>query len=97
MATLKQKILAETRTRELLKENGLPEPDGVEYGHTCIRLFFDEPKVALVVDIDEIDDDVAEATFEVECGEADEEPEPEFGYLAWREELGPDEGGPPLN
>lgn len=39
--------------RELLRENGLPEPDGVEYGHGCIRLFFEEPKVALVVDIDD--------------------------------------------
>jgi hypothetical protein len=52
MATLKQKIHAETRMRRLLRESGLPEPDGVEYGYGCIRLFFDEPKVALVVDID---------------------------------------------
>ena len=52
MATLEQKIRAEATMRELLRENGLPEPDGVEYGHGCIRLFFEEPKVALVVDID---------------------------------------------
>jgi hypothetical protein len=53
MATLRQKIQAEAKMRELLAENGLPEPDGIEYGHTCIRLFFNEPKVALIIDIDE--------------------------------------------
>jgi hypothetical protein len=52
MATLKQKIEAEARMRALLRENGMPQPDGVEYGHGCIRLFFNDPKVALVVDID---------------------------------------------
>jgi hypothetical protein len=57
MATLKQKIQAETTMRELLRENGLPEPDGVEYGYGCIRLFFDDPKVALVVDIDNPEED----------------------------------------
>jgi hypothetical protein len=57
MATLKQKIKAEATMRELLRANGLPEPDGVEYGHGCIRLFFEEPKVALVVDIDNPEED----------------------------------------
>lgn len=57
MATLKQKIRAEVAMRELLRKNGLPEPDGVEYGHGCIRLFFNEPKVALVVDIDDPTED----------------------------------------
>jgi hypothetical protein len=52
MATLKQKIQAEARMRALLRDEGMPQPDGVEYGHGCIRLFFNEPKVALVVDID---------------------------------------------
>ena len=32
MASLAQKIEAEKRMRELLAENGLPEPDLVEYG-----------------------------------------------------------------
>jgi hypothetical protein len=53
MASLKQKIQAESRMRQLLEENGLPQPDAVEYGYTCVRLFFNEPKVMLVVDIDE--------------------------------------------
>ena len=53
MATLREKIDAERTIRDLLKDNGLPEPDRVEYGYTCIRVFFDEPKVCLVIDIDE--------------------------------------------
>jgi hypothetical protein len=57
MATLKQKIQAEAKVRELLRNGGLPDPDGVEYGHGCIRVFFDEPKVCLVVDIDNPEED----------------------------------------
>ena len=52
MATLRQKIGAEVKVRELIEEGGLPEPDEIEYGHTCIRLFWHEPKLVLVVDID---------------------------------------------
>ena len=53
MATLIEKIRAEKRTRDFLEENGLPQPDHVEYGFTCIRLFFEASKTVLVVDIDE--------------------------------------------
>jgi hypothetical protein len=53
MATLRQKIQAEVRMRELLQEHGLPEPSSIEYGHTCIRVFFEETHTVLVVDIDE--------------------------------------------
>ena len=53
MATLKQKIEAECRMRELLEDNGLPPPDEVEYGYTCIRFFWHETKSVVVVDIDE--------------------------------------------
>jgi hypothetical protein len=56
MASLEQKIEAEHGVRELLKQNGMPQPDGVEYGYGCIRLFFDEPKVVLIVDIDRPED-----------------------------------------
>ncbi|HTU85944.1 MAG TPA: hypothetical protein VMF57_10245 [Solirubrobacteraceae bacterium] len=55
MATLAQKIQTEQRMRELLEENGLPQPDHVEYGFTCIRLFFMDTKTVVVVDIDEPD------------------------------------------
>lgn len=53
MATLAQKIEAETRMREVLADGGLPDPDRIEYGHGCIRLIFEEPKVVLVIDIDD--------------------------------------------
>jgi hypothetical protein len=53
MASLAQKIEAENRMRQLLEENGLPEPDHVEYGYTCIRLFFNRTKQVVVIDIDE--------------------------------------------
>lgn len=60
MATLAQKIEAEERMRDLLEQGGLPQPDHVEYGFTCIRLFFEETKTVVVIDIDEPQD--AEAT-----------------------------------
>ncbi len=53
MATLKQKIAAEQHARMMLEDSGLPPPDTVEYGYTCIRLFWEESKVVLIVDIDE--------------------------------------------
>ncbi|HLY47965.1 MAG TPA: hypothetical protein VKR21_02110 [Solirubrobacteraceae bacterium] len=52
MATLKQKIAAERRARAMLEDNGVPQPDVVEYGYTCIRLIWEEEKVVLVVEID---------------------------------------------
>jgi hypothetical protein len=57
MASLSQKIDCERQTRDFLEENGLPQPDSVEYGFTCIRLFFHDPKVVLVIDIDEPPED----------------------------------------
>ncbi|MBV9802869.1 MAG: hypothetical protein JO130_06750 [Solirubrobacterales bacterium] len=53
MATLAQKIEAEKRMRDLLEQGGLPQPDYVEYGFTCIRLFFEDTKTVVVIDIDE--------------------------------------------
>jgi hypothetical protein len=53
MATLAQKIETENRMRELLEDSGLPQPDHVEYGYTCIRLFFNQTKQVVVIDIDE--------------------------------------------
>ena len=53
MANLAQKIEAETRMRELLETNGLPQPDCVEYGFTCIRLFFNDTKQVVVIDLDD--------------------------------------------
>ncbi len=61
MATLAMKIKAEQRMRELLAEAEVAEPDHVEYGYGCIRLFWDGPKVVVVVDIDE-DGEIADST-----------------------------------
>jgi hypothetical protein len=52
MATLAQKIETEQRMRELLEANDMPQPDFVEYGFTCIRLFYEERKLVVVIDID---------------------------------------------
>ncbi len=54
MATLKQKIAAEQKVRELLEREGMPLPDRVEYGYTCVRLFWTQSRVVLIVDIDEL-------------------------------------------
>jgi hypothetical protein len=37
---------------ELLEAADLPEPDEVEYGNECIRLFWHESKVVVIVDMD---------------------------------------------
>jgi hypothetical protein len=52
MATLKQKIDAERRMRDLIDKERMPEPDRVEYGYTCIRLFWEAARAVVVVDID---------------------------------------------
>jgi hypothetical protein len=53
MATLNEKVDTERRVRDWLDENTVPQPSRVEYGHTCIRLFWEDSKVVLVVDIDD--------------------------------------------
>ena len=57
MATLKQKIEVELKMRELIESEDLPEPDRIEYGYTSIRLFWDQPKLCLVIDIDDPPED----------------------------------------
>lgn len=57
MATTAQKVQAERRLRDLLEENGLPQPDHVEYGDGCVRFYFEEVKRCVVIDIDEPADD----------------------------------------
>ena len=68
MATLRKKIDAERRMRELLESGGLPEPDVVEYDDDCIRLFFEATKTVVVIDLgDEAD---GEPEREGQVGEA---------------------------
>jgi hypothetical protein len=74
MATLAQKIQCESRVREMLENQGMPPPDEVEYGYGCIRLFFNEQKIVLVVDIDddtEVEDAIARRQ-EVDIPELDD-------------------------
>lgn len=51
LPTLGEKRSAEQAARAMLDEQGLPPPDHVEYGFTCIRLFWMEQKVVLIVDL----------------------------------------------
>jgi hypothetical protein len=73
MATLAKKIQVEQTMRQLLEDNGMPEPDSVEYGYGCIRLFFNEPKVCLVMDIDDPENGYGEGSAEIEEASADAE------------------------
>ena len=59
--TLADKIRAEHQFREFLREYDLPAPDEVEYGVTCLRFFYHEPKACVVFDLDPdaVDDDEA--------------------------------------
>ena len=57
LPTLQAKIRAEHRLRELLRTQGLPQPDGVEYGYACVRFFFNESKTCVVIDLDADGDD----------------------------------------
>jgi hypothetical protein len=68
MATLKRKIEAERRMRELLESSGLPEPDLIEYDEDCIRLFFEATKTVVVIDLDEEAD--SDSELEGRVGEA---------------------------
>ncbi len=81
MATLTEKIECEQRMRKLLDDNGMPQPDEVEYGYTCVRFFFEESKACVVVDIDNPDDDASLDDVELAEVAAAHEDDPEFGYL----------------
>jgi hypothetical protein len=74
MATVEQKICCEHRVRELLAEQGLPEPTYVEYGFTCIRLMWEESRVALRVDID--DEATCEEVILIDAPHPSQPPEP---------------------
>jgi hypothetical protein len=44
---------AEARFRELLRSQALAEPDRVEYAREELTFFWDESKLAVVVELDE--------------------------------------------
>jgi len=53
MATLERKREAERAMLELIENGGLPQPDWIEYGERCIRVFWNESKLVVIVDLDE--------------------------------------------
>ncbi len=89
MATLKQKIAAEQKVRELLEGSDVPLPDEIEYRYTCIRLFWLKPKVVLVVDIDEppesLDGAAWDGLTEELCAQCGDGPAEDLG-AEWRHE-----------
>ena len=50
--TSEEKLEAEHRFREFLRDYDLPEPDEVEYGVTCLRFYYNERKACVVFDLD---------------------------------------------
>jgi hypothetical protein len=53
MASTEQLQEAERTMRALLEREGLPEPDEIEYGETCIRLFWHARKAVVIVSADQ--------------------------------------------
>ena len=52
MSTLKHHLEADVRIRRLLEENGLPAPDAIEYEEHSVWVFWDEPRVALEIELE---------------------------------------------
>ena len=55
----------------MIKEQGLPEPDCIEYGYMCIRVFWLEQKLCVRIDIDEPPPGYEAAPWEMLGGDAD--------------------------
>ena len=55
MAISERHIDAERRMRDLLETNGLPTPDRIEYDDDCIRLFFEETKTVVVIELTDLE------------------------------------------
>lgn len=49
--------LAESRVLDLLDASGLPKPDTIEHGESCVRFLWSDRKVAVVIELDELPDD----------------------------------------
>jgi hypothetical protein len=53
MATINELHEAERAARQLLDDEGLPQPDKIEYRESSIALLWNDRKVAMVIDVDE--------------------------------------------
>ena len=50
--TSEEKLEAEHQFRQFLRDYDLPQPDEVEYGVTCLRFYYEEPRACVVFDLD---------------------------------------------
>ena len=53
MATILELHEAERAARQMLDDQGLPQPDQIEYREASIALLWNDRKVAMVIDVDE--------------------------------------------
>jgi hypothetical protein len=53
MATILELHEAERAARQMLDDQGLPQPDRIEYREASIALLWNDRKVAMVIDVDE--------------------------------------------
>ena len=51
---------AEVRFRAMLADAEIDPPDAVEYGYTCVRFFWNGPKVVAVVDLEDAESPVVD-------------------------------------
>ena len=51
---------------QLLEDAGLPAPDEIQYGETCVRFLWRDRKVAVVVDLDDFDEVEAHGGYNLE-------------------------------
>lgn len=56
--SLAAKIESEHRLRQLLRSEGLPQPDEVEYGYASVRFIFHQSKTCVVIDLDGCESDI---------------------------------------
>lgn len=66
MAPADQNEQIEKRMRALIRDHGLPMPDEVQHGKRCVRFLWHDLKVAVVVDLDDLDAIAIEERFDQE-------------------------------
>jgi hypothetical protein len=53
MATIEELHECHRSVLALLEEHEVQPPDEIEYGQTCIRVFWHQPKLVLIVSVDD--------------------------------------------
>lgn len=54
-----QRELAERRMLQLLEDSGLPLPDEIQHGEYSVEFLWHDRKVAVVIDLDDFEEDEA--------------------------------------